>query len=165
MQYYAGGLSICEEMDISQLWRLVFCSEESCIPKESKEELRQTSIEHLRNVKFEERFLVSLPWLDSHLPLPDNFTLAFKAHCRVVFGISSSPFLLGSTIQYHLEKKLEEAKRGHGKYPECIAQKLMRSFYVDNCLASVQTQSELDRFIDVATEIMAERKFKRVGAL
>ncbi|GFR22730.1 hypothetical protein TNCT_317641 [Trichonephila clavata] len=35
----------------------------------------------------------------------------------------------------------------------------MSSFYVDNCLASVQTQSELDRFIDVAMEIMAERKF------
>ncbi|GFW84541.1 integrase_H2C2 domain-containing protein [Trichonephila clavipes] len=35
----------------------------------------------------------------------------------------------------------------------------MSSFYVDNCLVSVQTQSELDRFIDVATEIMAEKKF------
>ncbi|GFX54512.1 integrase catalytic domain-containing protein [Trichonephila clavipes] len=84
-------------------------------------------------------------------------------HCRVVFGVSSNPFLLGSTIQYHLEKKLEEAKQGRGKYPECIVQKLMSSFYVDNCLASVQTQSELDRFIYVATEIMAERKFDLRG--
>ncbi|GFR06235.1 CCHC-type domain-containing protein [Trichonephila clavata] len=50
-----------------------------------------------------------------------------------------------------------------GKYPECIVQKLMSSFYVDNCLASVQTQSKLDRFIDVATEIMAERKFDLRG--
>ncbi|GFV73920.1 integrase catalytic domain-containing protein [Trichonephila clavipes] len=39
----------------------------------------------------------------------------------------------------------------------------MSSFYVDNCLASVQTQSELDRFIDVAMEIMAERKFDLRG--
>ncbi|GFW06186.1 integrase catalytic domain-containing protein [Trichonephila clavipes] len=84
-------------------------------------------------------------------------------HCRMVFGVSSSPFLLGSTIQYHLEKKLEEAKQGRRKYPECIVQKLMSSFYVDNCLTSVQTQSELDRFIDVATEIMAERKFDLRG--
>ncbi|GFX71468.1 CCHC-type domain-containing protein [Trichonephila clavipes] len=84
-------------------------------------------------------------------------------HCRGVFGISSNPFLLGSTIQYHLEKKLEEAKQGRGKYPDCIVQKLMSSFYVDNCLASVQTQSELDRFIDVAMEIMAKRKFDLRG--
>ncbi|GFY38640.1 integrase catalytic domain-containing protein [Trichonephila inaurata madagascariensis] len=83
-------------------------------------------------------------------------------HCRVVFGVSSSPFLLGSTIQYHLEKKLEE-KQGLGKYPECIVQKLRNSFYVDNCLASVQTKSELDRFIDAATKIVAERKFELRG--
>ncbi|GFU65568.1 DUF1758 domain-containing protein [Trichonephila clavipes] len=38
-------------------------------------------MEHfLRTVKVdeEERFLVSLPWLENHLPLPDNFNLAFK---------------------------------------------------------------------------------------
>ncbi|GFX79794.1 reverse transcriptase domain-containing protein [Trichonephila clavipes] len=186
-------------------------------------------MEHfLRTVKVdeEERFLLSLPWLDNHLPLPDNFNLTFKGlqvtnhklkkenlfkeygdvvkewkqegiieevpkeellarfrlyrfgvladirkaflqislhqqdqnflrflwhseegklihytHCRVVLGVSSSPFLLGSTIQYHLEKKLEEAEQGRGKYPECIVHKLISSFYVDNCLASVQTQS------------------------
>ncbi|GFT06688.1 integrase_H2C2 domain-containing protein [Trichonephila clavipes] len=39
----------------------------------------------------------------------------------------------------------------------------MSSFYVDNCFASVQNQSELDRFIDVALEIMAERKFDLRG--
>ncbi|GFW34282.1 integrase_H2C2 domain-containing protein [Trichonephila clavipes] len=37
----------------------------------------------------------------------------------------------------------------------------MNSFYVDNCLASVQTQSELDRLIDVAMEITAENANKR----
>ncbi|GFX64357.1 integrase catalytic domain-containing protein [Trichonephila clavipes] len=234
--------------------------------QKTKEELHKASMEHfLRTVKVdkEERFFVSLPWLDNHLPLPDNFNLAFKGlqvtthklkketclsnmgdvfkewkregiieevpkeelksfshylphryvvkpdsttkirpvfnasskqkgavslndslekglnlielipsieegelihyrQCRVVFGVSSSPFLLGSTIQYYLEKKLE-AKQGRGKYPECIVQNLMSSFYVDNCLASVQNQSELDRFIDVATEIMAERKFDLRG--
>ncbi|GFY67267.1 DUF5641 domain-containing protein [Trichonephila inaurata madagascariensis] len=86
----------------------------------------------------------------------EEFYIHLNLHCRVVYGVSSSPFLLGSTIQYHFEKKLEEAKQGRVKYPEYIVQTLMSSFYVDNCLASVQTQLELDRFINVATEIMAE---------
>ncbi|GFV27166.1 uncharacterized protein TNCV_927581 [Trichonephila clavipes] len=52
-------------------------------PSEQKtnEELHKASMEHfLRTVKVdeEERFLVSLPWLDNHLPLPDNFNLAFR---------------------------------------------------------------------------------------
>ncbi|XP_055938027.1 uncharacterized protein LOC129968199 [Argiope bruennichi] len=294
-----------KEMDISQLWRLDSLGIQDPSEQKTKEELHKASMEHfLRTVKVdeEERFLVSLPWLDGHLPLPDNFNLALKGlqvtthklkkenlfqeygdvfkeweregiieevpqeeiksachylphrhvvkpnnttkirpvfkasskqkgavslndclekglnlielipsmltrfrlyrfgisadirkaflqislykedrnflrflwhseegelihyrHCRVVFGVSSSPFLLGSTIQYHLERKLEEAQQGRGRYPECIIQKLMNSFYVDNCLASVKTQSELERFIDVATEIMAERKFDLRG--
>ncbi|GFV92829.1 integrase catalytic domain-containing protein [Trichonephila clavipes] len=299
MQCYYRSLPICERdghlpvVEIGFLRGIHDPSEQN-----TKEELHRPSMEHfLRTVKVdeEERFLVSLSWLDNHLPLPDSFNLAFKGlqetihklkkenlfkeygdvfkewkregiieevpkeelrsvshymshrqlvkpdnttkirpifnastkqkgavslndclekglnlielipsmlarfrlyrfgvsadilntfleislyqqdrnflrflwhsegehihyrHCRVVFGASSSPFLLGSTIQYHLEKKLEEAKQGRGKYPECIVQKLMSSFYVDNCLASVQIQSELDQFIDVATEIMAER--------
>ncbi|GFV93924.1 integrase catalytic domain-containing protein [Trichonephila clavipes] len=243
-------------MDISQLWRLDSLGIQDPSKQKTKEELHKASMEHfLRTVKVEEeRFFVSLPWLDNHLPQPDNLNLAFKGlqvtthklkkenlfkeygdvfkewkregiieevpkeelksvshyllhrhvgkpdsttkirpffnasskqegtvshndclekdlnlielipsmHCRVVFGVSSSTFLLESTIQYHLEKKLE-AKQDRGKYPECIVQKLMSSFYVDSCLARVQTQSELDRFIHVAIEIMAERKFDLRG--
>ncbi|GFY68070.1 integrase_H2C2 domain-containing protein [Trichonephila inaurata madagascariensis] len=62
-----------------------------------------------------------------------------------------------------LGEKVRRTEAGLGKYPECILQKLISSFYVDNCLASVQTQSELDRFNDVATEITAERKFDLRG--
>lgn len=52
-------------------------------------------------------------------------------HKRVVFGVNSSPFLLGATIKYHLE----EAK----KTSELIS-KLAQSFYVDNCITSVKDQ-------------------------
>ncbi|XP_035225927.1 uncharacterized protein LOC118198374 [Stegodyphus dumicola] len=80
-------------------------------------------------------------------------------HRRVVFGVSCSSFLLGSTNRYYLERKLDEAKQGNEKYSRDIIRQLMVSFYVDNCLTSVKTESDLKQFIEVAIEIMAERKF------
>ena len=85
--------------------------------------------------------------------------LKYYRHCRVVFGVSCSPFLLAATIRYHLEMKLGEATHGNKRYPEDIVRQLSNSFYVDNCLISVKTETELKQFIKVATEIMAERKF------
>ncbi|GFW24341.1 integrase_H2C2 domain-containing protein [Trichonephila clavipes] len=219
-------------------------------------------MEHfLRNVKVdeEERFLVSLPCLDNHLPLPDNFNLAFKGlqvtthklkkenlfkeygdvfkkrkregiigevlkeelrsvshylphrhvmkpdsttKIRSVFNASSKqkgtvslndclekglnlieliPSMLARFRLYRfgvsadirkafLQISLYQEDRNflrffwHSEEGKLINYRHCRElFYVDNCLASVQTQSELDRFIDVATEIIAERKFDLRG--
>ncbi|GFT75582.1 DUF1758 domain-containing protein [Trichonephila clavipes] len=69
-----------KEMDISQLWRLDSLEIHDPSEQKTKEELHKASMEPLRTVKVdeEERFLVSLPWLDNHLPQPDNFNLVFK---------------------------------------------------------------------------------------
>ncbi|XP_055936887.1 uncharacterized protein LOC129966485 [Argiope bruennichi] len=56
-------------------------------------------------------------------------------HCRVVFGVSSSPFLLNSTIQLHLQTVLEKIGTGESSYPKDVIQKLAHSFYVDNCVS------------------------------
>ena len=40
-----------------------------------------------------------------------------------------------------------------------IVQKLKNSFYVDNCLTRVKSNTELYKFIQMATDIMSERKF------
>ncbi|XP_035215196.1 uncharacterized protein LOC118188793 [Stegodyphus dumicola] len=55
-------------------------------------------------------------------------------HCRVVFGASPSPFLLEATIAYHLENVPDERKH--------TACQLKESFYVDNCITSLETKEE-----------------------
>ncbi|XP_055950866.1 uncharacterized protein LOC129984948 [Argiope bruennichi] len=84
-------------------------------------------------------------------------------HCRVVFGVSSSPFLLNSTIQLHLQTVLEKIGTGESSYPKDVIQKLAHSFYVDNCVSCVKNEKELHRFINVSTEVMAEKKFELRG--
>ncbi|GFX61107.1 uncharacterized protein TNCV_4565031 [Trichonephila clavipes] len=79
MQCYAGGLPICERDGYLPVVKLNSLGYKILQNKKTKEELHKASMEDLRAVKVEEeRFLVSLPWLDNHLPLPDNFNLAFK---------------------------------------------------------------------------------------
>ncbi|KFM74429.1 hypothetical protein X975_12745, partial [Stegodyphus mimosarum] len=96
-------------------------------------------------------------WLDSDGQLKDY------RHCRVVFGIASSPFLLNSTIQLYLQTVLEKIETGESSYPKSIVQKLMHSFYVDNCVSCVKNENELYLFMNVSTEVMAERKFELRG--
>ncbi|XP_071653126.1 uncharacterized protein [Temnothorax longispinosus] len=77
-------------------------------------------------------------------------------HKRVVFGVSSSPFLLAGTIEYHLEQLLQEVETEEEKM---IILQLLKSFYVDNCVTSVDSEAEVRRFEDVAKKVMAKGKF------
>ncbi|GBN38120.1 hypothetical protein AVEN_60429-1, partial [Araneus ventricosus] len=76
-------------------------------------------------------------------------------HKRVVFGISSSPFLLGATLELHLKNAPDHLK--------ATAQQLMRSFYVDNCVFSVNTKKELARFISESQALLSTAKFELRG--
>ncbi|GBN68013.1 hypothetical protein AVEN_64478-1 [Araneus ventricosus] len=76
-------------------------------------------------------------------------------HKRVVFGISSSPFLLGATLELHLRNAPDHLKE--------TAQQLMRSFYVDNCVFSVNTKKELARFISESQTLLSTAKFELRG--
>ncbi|GFX32205.1 DUF1758 domain-containing protein [Trichonephila clavipes] len=61
-------------------------------------------------------------------------------HCRVVFGVSSSPFLLNATISYHLEREkfqTESLRKTIGHLKE--------RFYVDNLVTSVNDVTELEQ--------------------
>ncbi len=71
-------------------------------------------------------------------------------HQRVVFGITSSPFLLGASIKYHLGNITDKI----------IAQKLERSFYVDNLVTSLDSFEDYANFRKISTDIMNEAKME-----
>ncbi|GFY30259.1 zinc finger CCHC domain-containing protein 13 [Trichonephila clavipes] len=76
-------------------------------------------------------------------------------HLRIVFGVTCSPFIHGAVIQQHLENMCREHKE--------IAEKLLRLFYVDNCVKSLDTERETHHFIEVSTQLMANAKFELRG--
>lgn len=76
-------------------------------------------------------------------------------HCRVVFGVSCSPFLLAATLAHHLEKAPDHLKE--------LAKKLKDSMYVDNCVASVDSIEELENFRSESRKLLASAKFDLRG--
>ncbi|XP_044757073.1 uncharacterized protein LOC123315444 [Coccinella septempunctata] len=76
-------------------------------------------------------------------------------HCRVVFGVKCSSFILSATISYHLDNVAVQLKK--------TAEKLKNSFYVDNSVTSVTNESECAKFIEEATFIMSSAKFNLRG--
>ncbi|XP_072389479.1 uncharacterized protein [Diabrotica undecimpunctata] len=83
-------------------------------------------------------------------------------HRRVVFGINSSPFLLGASLEYHLSKLVDEYD-SKASFTTDTVKKLSNSFYVDNCVTSVASEIELKTFIKEANMIMAKGKFDLRG--
>lgn len=96
-------------------------------------------------------------WIDKDL------SLKVYRHARVVFGISSSPFLLNAVIDYHLKKCKELSKESTCLWSESVIDKLRRSFYVDNCVTSVKSQTELQKFINEATFVFSKACFNLRG--
>ncbi|XP_015433580.1 PREDICTED: uncharacterized protein LOC107189534 [Dufourea novaeangliae] len=84
-------------------------------------------------------------------------------HARVVFGVSISPFILGAVIELHLQTILARDRRIAGSSRSNSILKLMNSFYVDNCVTSVDSNEELQEFMHTATSVMAEGKFELRG--
>lgn len=100
----------------------------------------------------EDRDYLRFLWRDNN-----DFLRIFR-HRRVVFGVSSSPFLLGAVIQHLLNRCQVE-----NFYSLDNIKKLEESFYVDNCVTSVTTERELNRFIREATLLFGQAKFELRG--
>lgn len=80
-------------------------------------------------------------------------------HKRVVFGLTSSPFLLAAVIQYHLQRTRDKANKGDSPYSLSTIDYLKGCFYVDNVVVSLDSQDEVNTFMNEATSVMAEGKF------
>ncbi|XP_042906732.2 uncharacterized protein [Parasteatoda tepidariorum] len=76
-------------------------------------------------------------------------------HRRVVFGLTCSPYLLGATLRYHLKKAPESMLD--------TAVKLEESFYVDNCLTSVEDREHLHKFMTESQYILKRAQFDLRG--
>ena len=81
----------------------------------------------------------------------DQLDLIELRFARVVFGVSSSPFLLNATIRHHLEK--HEAAQ-----PDLI-KKLLRSLYVDDLASGAEDEEQAFQIFTMSKEILKEAGF------
>ncbi|GBO46640.1 hypothetical protein AVEN_64587-1, partial [Araneus ventricosus] len=76
-------------------------------------------------------------------------------HCRVVFGVSFSPFLLNAAISYHLEREKFQTESLRKTIDH-----LKEGFYVNNLVTSVNDATELEQLKSQSIEIMKEGAFE-----
>ncbi|XP_071042188.1 uncharacterized protein [Parasteatoda tepidariorum] len=73
-------------------------------------------------------------------------------HTRVVFRVTSSPFLLAAVIRYHIQNDQDN--------DEDFKKRLLQSFYVGNSLTSVDTPLEMEEFKQKSIELMKKGSFE-----
>ncbi|KMQ85547.1 retrotransposon domain containing protein [Lasius niger] len=81
-------------------------------------------------------------------------------HRRVVFEVTSSPFLLGATIELHIKRALNSTDVPCNKL---VYTKLMKSFYVDDCITSLDSETDLEIFRKEASSLLSDAGFDLRG--
>ncbi|GFW32454.1 integrase catalytic domain-containing protein [Trichonephila clavipes] len=76
-------------------------------------------------------------------------------HRRVVFWSDILSFLLGATLNHHLDN-------AHGNFDN-VAKILRKSFYVDNCVTSFETEEQLQKFIVESKILLSSAHFNLTG--
>ncbi|GFW62653.1 integrase catalytic domain-containing protein [Trichonephila clavipes] len=98
-------------------------------------------------VREQDREFLRFMWYDRE----NRDHIKIYRHRRVVFGVTSSPFLLGATLNHHLDN-------AHGNFDN-IAKILRKSFYVDNCVTSFETEEQLQKFIVESKILLSSAHF------
>ena len=96
-----------------------------------------------------DRDVLRFIWVDDTSKDPPD--LRVYRFTRVVFGVSSSPFLLNATTRFHLEKYLETN--------EGLVQQLFRSTYVDDIICGGHTEDEAFDLYTTSKKIFREGGF------
>ncbi|GIY12688.1 uncharacterized protein CDAR_306851 [Caerostris darwini] len=103
------------------------------------------------SVRPEDRNFLRFLWWNTE----DRTKLEFFRHCRVVFGVTSSPFLLNASVRHHLDSTEYQIES-----LQATVKKLKRGFYVDNLTISVENQQELLEFKAQTMKIMNAATFE-----
>ncbi|UYV83547.1 hypothetical protein LAZ67_23001438 [Cordylochernes scorpioides] len=96
-------------------------------------------------IKEEDRDYLRFLWYDK------EGNVMVLRHARVVFGITTSPYLLLATLFYHLNKAPEHWQE--------TAELLRESLYIDNCVASFSKVTDMEKFVDEAQRLLASAHF------
>ena len=101
------------------------------------------------SVAEKDRDVLRFLWVDNISSLlPKPVTLRFA---RVIFGVSSSPFLLNATLQHHV-------KRYRSSDPSFVVM-FIHSIYVDDLTSRADTEEEALRLAMKARERLGEAGF------
>ena len=76
--------------------------------------------------------------------IDDSENIQVYRFCRVLFGAAPSPFLLGATINHHLDRHSDDE----------IARDIKDNIYVDNLLSGMEFADELHRYYTRSRELM-----------
>ena len=96
------------------------------------------------SLQISDRDVTRFLWLkDTTNKTVTNNVQAFR-FCRVPFGVVSSPFLLGATIIYHLQK-----------IDSSLAKQIQQNIYVDNLITGTRTLDEAKTLYREAKEVFA----------
>ena len=96
-----------------------------------------------------DRDVLRFLWFDD--VFSDQPNLVQLRFTRVVFGVSSSPFLLNATIRYHLEQYRE--------IQPMLVEKLSKAAYVDDIVTGADNEEEAHQLFTKSKELLKEGGF------
>ncbi|GFT42629.1 uncharacterized protein TNCV_2165311 [Trichonephila clavipes] len=145
------------EAEISNIWKLDLIGINDPVEKKSMYEIHfQTKKHFLETVTIDEegRYEVCLPWSDDRSFLPDNLSLAKKR-------LNYTTAKLLAMNMYEKYENVIQSWLAEGIIEEIPKneERLLKSFYVDNVVTSVDSKDQLNEFIANSKTLMEKGGF------